>query len=91
MFILDQGLGQRGFAMQDIDQIVDDAAFASHDQIEVAQADVEIDDGGFMAAQREAGGKAGAGSGFADAPFTGGHDDDSCHGGLPSKRKNSTC
>jgi hypothetical protein len=69
VLVLDQRLGQRGFAVDDIDQVINDAAFATHDQVEVAQADVEVDDGGLEATQGETGGKAGAGGGLADPAF----------------------
>lgn len=44
-------------------------AAAAHNQIQVAQAHVEIDNGGFVAAQGEAGCNAGAGGGFAHTAF----------------------
>src|SRR5690606_22877638 len=54
--------------------------FATHDQVEVAQTDVEVDDGGLVATQGQAGCEAGAGRRLADAPLAGGHHDDLGHG-----------
>ena len=56
--------------MDDVDEVVYDAAFHTHNQIKVAQTDVEVDHGGFVAAQGQAGCDAGAGSGLAYAAFT---------------------
>ena len=69
VLVLDQALGQGGFAVDDVDQVINNTAFAAHDQVEVAQADVEVDDGGLETALGEAGGEAGAGGGLADAAF----------------------
>jgi hypothetical protein len=40
-----------GLALDDVDEVVDHAPLATHDQVEVAQADVEIDDGDLLAAR----------------------------------------
>ena len=53
MLVLDQGLVQGGFLVDHIDQVVHHAAFAAHDEVEIAQADVEIDHYGFVATQGE--------------------------------------
>jgi hypothetical protein len=66
VLVLDQRLSECRFAVEDIDQVIDDAALTAHDQIEVAQADIKIDDGSLVAAQGEARGEAGAGGGLAD-------------------------
>ena len=79
LLVLDEGLVQVGFALNHVDQVIHHAAFAAHDEVEVAQADVEVDDGGFVAAQGQAGCKAGAGGGFAHAAFAGGDHNDFCH------------
>ncbi len=50
VLILDQRLGECCFAVQHIDKVIDDTAFTTHDQIEVAQADVEVNDGSFVTA-----------------------------------------
>ncbi len=42
-------------ALGDIDQIKDDASFRAHDEIEIAQADVEIHDSDLVALQRQSG------------------------------------
>ena len=84
VLVADQRLVERRFAVNHVDQVIHDAAFATHDQVEVAQADVEIDHRGLVAAQGEPGGKARAGRGFADTALAGGDDDDAGHlvGGL---------
>jgi hypothetical protein len=79
LLVLDQGLVQVGFAVDDIDQVVHHAALATHDQVEVAQADVEVDDGGLVPAQGQAGGEAGAGGGLAHPALAGRHHDDLGH------------
>ena len=64
--VLDQRLVEVGVAVDDVDEVEDDAALAAHDQIEVAQPDVEIDDDGPVPAQRQSGGERGRARGFAD-------------------------
>ena len=73
--VLDQRLLQRGFAVDDVDEVVHHAPLATHDQVEVAQADVEVDDRDFLAGHGQAGGKRGAGRRLADAAFAGGDND----------------
>src|SRR3546814_9276195 len=55
LFIAYQRLVKGGLALNDIDEVIDHTAFAAHDQVQVAQADVEIDDDGFMAFHRQSG------------------------------------
>jgi hypothetical protein len=75
----------RGFAVDDVDEVVHHTTFAAHDQIEVSQADVEVDDRHFLALHGQAGGKRCAGSGFADAALAGRHNDNlSTQGSSPS-------
>src|SRR5690606_10906642 len=74
--VLDQGLLERGLAVDDVDEVVNHAALAAHDQVEVAQADVEVDDRGLVAAPGQADGDAGAGGGLADAALAGSDYDD---------------
>ena len=69
MFVFNQRLIQRSFALNHVNQVIHHAALAAHNQIQVAQAHVEIDNGGFVAAQGEAGCNAGAGGGFAHTAF----------------------
>src|SRR5216684_9352785 len=64
--ILDQRLVEVGVAIDDVDEIEHHAALAPHDQVEVAQAHIEIDDHGLVPTQREAGGKGGGRRGLAD-------------------------
>src|SRR6185312_964485 len=73
--VLDQRLLERGLAVHDVDEVVHHAAFEAHDQVEVAQADVEVDHRGFLAGHGQAGGERGAGRRLADAAFAGGDND----------------
>ena len=57
--VLDQRLVELGVAVDHVDEIEDDAAFAPHDQIEVAQPDIKIDDDSAVPAQRQAGSEGG--------------------------------
>src|SRR5690606_29640554 len=84
MFVLDQGLGKVGFLIDDVDEIINDAALAVHDQVQVAQAHVKVDDGSFVAAQGKTAGYGSTGRGLSDSAFTGGHRDDSGQGSIPS-------
>ena len=65
----DQRLAQLGLAVDDVDEVVNDAALAAHDQVEVAQTDVEVDRDRLVSLLREAGGDVGAGCGLADSAF----------------------
>ena len=51
LLVLDHRLFDIGIAIDHIDQVIDHAALATHDQVQVAQAHVKIDDGGFETAQ----------------------------------------
>jgi hypothetical protein len=46
--VADQRLVEPRLAIGDIDQILNDAAFRAHDEIEIAQANVEVDDGDIL-------------------------------------------
>jgi len=70
VFVFNQGLVESRFAVDNVDEVIYDAAFATHNQVKVAQTDVEVDHGSFVAAQGQAGCDAGAGSGLAHAAFT---------------------
>src|SRR5690606_6628772 len=74
--VLDQGLLEGGLAVDDVDEVVHHAPLATHDQVEVPQADVEVDHGGLVAATGQADGDAGAGGGLADAALAGSDYDD---------------
>ena len=82
--VLDQRLVEVGVAVDDVDEVEHDAALAAHHQVEVAQADVEIDDHGLVAAQRQAGGERGGGGRLADAALARCDDDHLRQTGLPS-------
>ncbi len=45
--VFDQRLLQVGFAVYHVDEVIHHAALATHDQVEVTQADVEVDDNCF--------------------------------------------
>ncbi len=81
--VLDQGLGQGCVAIDDVDEVVNHPAFAAHDQVEVPQTDVEVDDDSLVAAQSEAGTDGGAGGGFTNATFAGSDYDDLGQGDSP--------
>ncbi len=83
MLVLDQGLAQVGFLVDDIDQVIYHTPFAAHDQVEIAQTDVKVDHRRLVPAQRQPGGKTGAGRGFADAPLARCHNDDFGHKNSP--------
>ena len=63
--VLDQRLIHVGIAVDQVDEVVNHAAFAAHDQVEVTQADVKVDDDGFETAQGQPGTDGGAGGCFA--------------------------
>src|SRR5690606_28035730 len=79
LLVADERLIERCFALNDIDEVIHHAAFATHDEIQVAKADIEIDHSGFMAAHGQTSGKAGAGGGFAYPTLAGSDDNDTCH------------
>src|SRR5258706_15998390 len=79
LLVLDEGLVKVGLVVEDVDEGVDDAALAAHDQVEVAQAQVEVDPRDLVPGEREARREARAGGGLAHASLAGGHDDDSGH------------
>ena len=51
--VLDERLLERALAIDDVDEVVHDPPLAAHDQVQVAQADVKIDDGDPLAAARK--------------------------------------
>ncbi len=64
--VLDQRLIQAGFVVDDVDEVIHHAALAAHDEVKVAQADVEVDDDGAVATQGQSHGNGGTGRGFSD-------------------------
>src|SRR5690606_11123804 len=74
--VLDQGLAQGRLALDHVDEVVHHAPLATHDQVEVAQAHVEVDRGDLLAMAGEAAGKGGAGGGLAHAALAGSDYDD---------------
>ncbi len=51
--VADQGLVELGVALDDVDEVVDHAALGTHDEVEIAQADVEVDHGDAIAPLRQ--------------------------------------
>ena len=51
--VADQRLGKLGVALHDVDQVEHHAPFRAHDQVEVAQPDVEIDHHDVLALLRQ--------------------------------------
>src|SRR5262249_12442352 len=76
--VADQRLVERRLAVDDVDEVEDDAALAAHHQIEVAQADIEVDHDRLLAAQREAGADRRRGRRLADAALARGDHDYMC-------------
>jgi hypothetical protein len=71
--VADQSLGQLGVALDDVDEVVDDPPLRPHHEIQVAQADVEIDHHDLLPALRQRGAKGGGRRGLADASLAGRH------------------
>ncbi len=61
----DQRLRELGVALRHIDEVEDDAPLRAHDQIEVAQANIEIDDADALSALRQRDSKRRRRGGFA--------------------------
>src|SRR5260370_16627780 len=64
--IPDQCLVELSVAVDDIDEIEHNAAFAPHDQVEVAQPDIKVDNDSPLAAQSQPGDDRGCGGALAD-------------------------
>ena len=80
-FVLDQRLLESAVALDDVHEVVHDTPLAAHDQIEVAQPDVEVDHGDTLATLRQSTRDAGGSRGLADSPFTRSYDDNLCQCG----------
>ncbi len=77
--VANEGLRQLGSSLDDIDEVVDHPAFGPHDQIEVAQAHVEIDHDNGLAGSRQRGTQGGSRGRLADAALPGCHHHDPPH------------
>src|SRR3546814_3705359 len=75
----DLRLIQRCLTLDDVDEIIYNTAFTTHDQVQVAQAYVKVDNDSFVAAYRQSGGEACTGGGFAHTAFAGSHHNNSRH------------
>ncbi|MNW15154.1 hypothetical protein D3C71_2135810 [compost metagenome] len=69
--------------MDDVDEVIHHATLAAHDQVEVTQTNVEVDDHGLVPAQGKAGADGGAGSRFAYATLAGSYNDNLRQGVYP--------
>ena len=77
--VADQRLRELGVALDDVDEVVDDPPLGAHDEVEIAQADVEIDDHDVLAGLRQRGAERGGRGGLADAALAGCHDQNLGH------------
>ena len=84
--VLDQRLAEVGLALDDVDEVVHHAALAAHDQVEVAQTNVEVDDDGLEPAQRQSSGEGSARRGLAHAALARCHHDYLGQGSLSTLR-----
>ena len=69
--VADQRLRQFGVPLGDIDEVIDDPPLGAEHQVEVSQADVEVDDADLLAALRERRADRRGRCGFAHAAFAG--------------------
>ena len=74
--VLDQRLVQADAVIDDVDEVEHHPALATHHEVEVAQADVEIDHDGLLAAHGQSGGDGGSTRGLPDPALARGADDD---------------
>ena len=81
--VADQRLGELGVALHDVDEVVDDAALGPHDEVEVAQADVEIDHHDVLPALRERRAERGRRRGLADPALARCHHQNLRHSSSP--------
>ena len=87
--VADERLGELGVAIGDVDEVEDDPPLRAHHEVEIAQADVEIDDADLLAAMRERRAERGGRGGLAHAAFSRCYYDHLAHGGCPQKELNS--
>ena len=69
----DEGLRELGLAFDDVDQVKDHAPLGTHHQVEIAQADIKVDDHHLLAALRQRGTQRCCRGGLADTALAGGH------------------
>ena len=77
--VADQRLRQFCDTVDDIDQVEHDAALGAQHQVEIAQADVEVDDDDLLAVLGKRCAQCSRRRGLADAAFAGCHDYDMSH------------
>ncbi|MGY3292150.1 hypothetical protein ACVWWP_005217 [Bradyrhizobium sp. LM3.6] len=63
------GLRQLGHALHHVDEVKHDPALGAHHKVEVAQADVEVDDDDLLAALRQRSPQRGGRRRLADTPL----------------------
>ena len=54
VFVPDQRLMQRGFTIDNIDQVINNTSFTTHNQIEVSQTNIKINNNGAMSLHSQA-------------------------------------
>ena len=81
--VADQRLLELGDALHDVDEIEHHAPFRAHHEVEIAQADVEVDDHDLLAALRQRCAERGRRGRLADAALARRHDQDFGHSLLP--------
>ncbi len=81
--VADQRLRELGVALSDVDEVVDDPPLRAEHEVEIAQADVEIDDADLLAGLRERRADRGGRGGLAHPAFSGRYDDHLAHGLVP--------
>jgi hypothetical protein len=69
--VTDQGLIDIRLAIDDVDEVIDHPPLAPHDEVEVAQAHVEVDDHGAVPTLSQAHGQRGAGGRLTHAALAG--------------------
>ncbi len=74
-FVADQRLRQLGITLNDVDEIVNHPAFSTHDEIEVTQADIKIDDHDLLLVLRQRGAKRCSRGGLANPALAGSNND----------------
>ena len=82
--VADERLRQLGVALDDVDEVEDDAPLGAHHEVEVAQADVEIDHHDLVAALRQRRAERRRRGGLADAALARCHDQNFGHRRSPS-------
>src|SRR5262249_56050452 len=70
-FVADQCLRKFRYALSHVDKVVDDAAFRTHHQVEIAQTYVEVDDDDILSELRQRCSQSGGRGGLSGTAFPG--------------------